>query len=385
MTTSAPAGFGGAAAAEPPIGTVLESREFRVGGLRLELPPPPRYPRLRKLREMVWSPSWSGIMVRVTNLGLGFVLMTLVVAIGATNTGNNGLYLLMSLFMGALMVSGFVSRRNVEKLAARLEGPTEVYAGQPARFTLTLENKGRLPRRALLVKISGAAAPILFAEVGRVAEVSRGVDLVFPRRGRRTIDSLLVYSGYPIGLFRKGRLHPIGQERVVFPAPISARAKKPDPREVESGDPHHRRRGRGHEVRNLREAGIGDDPRDVHWPQTARQGRFIVRERAADEGRDAVIVLETRRPPGAPRSWELRFERAVCEAAALATQLLARGNSVGLVAGPRTLPTSTGPAHRRAILTALALVESSEDAPPTPALPHRLSVYSVRVEPEGAV
>ncbi|HTS02611.1 MAG TPA: DUF58 domain-containing protein, partial [Thermoanaerobaculia bacterium] len=66
-----------------------------------------------------------GILVRVTNLGLGFILLTLVVAVAATNTGNNGLYILVSLFLGALVVSGIVSRRNVENLSVELHGPPE--------------------------------------------------------------------------------------------------------------------------------------------------------------------------------------------------------------------------------------------------------------------
>src|SRR5512140_3623825 len=133
--------------------------------------------------------------------------MTLVVAVAATTTGNNGLYVLVSLFLGALVVSGVVSRRNVENVAVELDGPAEIFAGVPARFTL------RLTRRALLVKISSAAAPILFGRLDPGRPVERGVDLVFPRRGRRSIESLLLYSGYPIGLFRKGRVHALGDER----------------------------------------------------------------------------------------------------------------------------------------------------------------------------
>jgi uncharacterized protein (DUF58 family) len=334
----------------------------------------------KKLREMFFATWKTGILVRVTNLGLGFILMTLVVAIGATNTGNNGLYILVSLFLGALVVSGVVSRRNVENVTVRLEGPRDVFAGEPVRFTLTLANRGRLPRRALLVKISGAASPILFGEIPRRGESSRGVDLVFPRRGRRTIESILVYSGYPIGLFRKGRLQPLGEERIVYPRPTTARVPRPDPRDAERGEPRARLRGRGHEVRNLREAGFGDDPRDVHWPQTARQGRFIVKERTSEEGRDAVVVLDLARPRRAGPSFDERFERAVSEAAGLALQLLGRGQRVGLALGPRFLP-DTGPAHRRTLLTALALVETSEDPGAPAPIPPGASLFHVHAVP----
>jgi uncharacterized protein (DUF58 family) len=334
----------------------------------------------RSVRDMFFALPRTGILVRVTNLGLGFILMTLVVAIGATNTGNNGLYILVSLFLGALVVSGVVSRRNVERVVASLDGPHDIFAGEPVRFTLTLRNEGRLPRRALLVKISGAAAPILFGQIRRGAESSRGVDLVFPRRGRRTIESLLVYSGYPIGLFRKGRLQPVGEERIVFPKPSMTRLPRSDPRDAEQGQPRSHLRGRGHEIRNLREAGFGDDPRDVHWPQTARQGRFIVKERTSEEGRDAIVSLDVTKPRRAGATFDERFERAVSEAAGLALQLLGRGQRVGLVLGPRLLAPDSGPAHRRALLAALALVEATEDPGLPLPIPPGAALFSVHVE-----
>lgn len=330
---------------------------------------------LTTLREMFLALPRTGILVRVTNMGLAFVLMTLVVAVGATNTGNNGLYVLLSLFLAMLVVSGLVSRRNVERLSVRLEGPAEVFAGQPVRFTLTIRNAGRLARHALLVKIAGSAAPILFGRVGSLEEAERGVDLVFPRRGPKRIDSLLVYSGYPIGLFRKGRLHPVGEERLVFPALSRVRVPEPVPLPTEDGAPRSSARGRGSEIRHLREAGVGDDPRDVHWPQTARQGRLIVKERAAELGDEAIVALESAGPASA--GYTERFEAAVSEAASLGLQLLARGQRVGLAAGGQLVAPASGPGQRRALLTVLALLPVGPSA--VPALPAGARIYPVRV------
>jgi uncharacterized protein (DUF58 family) len=332
--------------------------------------------RLRKLLD-------PGILVRVTNLGLGFILLTLVVAVAATNTGNNGLYILVSLFLGALVVSGVVSRRNVENLAVELDGPPELFAGVPARFTLRVTNGGRLPRRAILVKISGAAAPLLFGRIEPGATAARGVDLVFPKRGLRSLESLLVYSGYPIGLFRKGRVHPSTDERLVYPAPARVTPVPPDPRQTEGGDPRSFLRGRGPEIRNLRDAGFGDDPRDVHWPQTARQGKFIVKERASEEGRDALVALDVARPAGAPSSWDAAFERSVSEAAGLALQLLARGNRTGLLLGDTLVLPGAGPAHRRGLLRALALVAPSDRSVAPPPLPASVAVFRAGAGSKG--
>lgn len=333
---------------------------------------------MRGLRERLRELLDTSIVVRVTNLGLGFVLLTLVVAIGATNTGNNGLYVLLSTFLGALVVSGVVSRRNVEKLVPELDGPDEIHAGDPVRFTLKLRNEKRRTRRAVLVRIAGASQPLLFPVVPPESTPSRGIDLVFSRRGRRKVESLLVYSAYPIGLFRKGRVHADARERIVFPRVL----RRPLPRPESRGPTGERasllKRGRGADVRLLREALPWDDPRDLHWPQTARQGVLITKERSAEQGHDSVVALSVDRPKGAGPAWDAAFEEAVSEAAGAVLQLLSRGDRVGLLAGERLLPPGAGTVQRRALLAALALVEPREGpSAARPPLPPGLLVYPV--------
>ncbi len=334
--------------------------------------------KLSVLRLRLKIPWDATILVRVTNLGLGFVLTTLVVAIGATNTGNNGLYVLLSLLLGVLVVSGVVSRRNVEGLGVSLDGPPEVFAGEPARFRVRLRNLAGREKSALLVKVSGKAAPLLFPRVVAGGEPERGVDLVFPRRGRHRVESVLVFSGYPIGLFRKGRLHAVNEERVVFPSPKAASFPPPEPREAVDDGIDPRRKGRGAEVLKLRDAVPGDDPRDIHWPQTARQGRPIVKERASELGREIVVVLETARPAGAGPSWDAAFEEAVREATGLVLRFLSRGERVGLLCGSLFVPPAMGPLHRTTVLTALALAEAGAEETPPLALPPGVALYRVR-------
>src|ERR1700687_3325602 len=82
-------------------------------------------------------PDWE---IRITNFGLGYILMCLVVAIGATNTGNNGLYLVLAGMLAAMAVSGFLSRRNVRGVSCSIEPIGEVVANRPALLRVTLEN-----------------------------------------------------------------------------------------------------------------------------------------------------------------------------------------------------------------------------------------------------
>jgi uncharacterized protein (DUF58 family) len=125
-------------------------------------------------------------------------------------------------------------------------------------------------------------------------------------------------------------------------------------------------------VRYLREGEERDDPRDVHWPQTARQGRFIVRQRAADDSRDVLVVLD-----GSGSPPEAAFDSAVSEATGLALSLLSRGDRVGLYTGSILLRPMSGPGHRRALLTALALAEP-QAAEGAPLAPLQAVVYVIR-------
>ena len=334
--------------------------------------------KLSVLRLRLKIPWDESILVRVTNLGLGFVLTSLVVAIGATNTGNNGLYVLLSLLLGVLLVSGVVSRRNVEGIEVSLDGPAEVFAGEPSRFRVRLRNPGVREKSALLAKVSGKAAPLLFPRLLPDGEAERGVDLVFPRRGRHRVESILLFSGYPIGLFRKGRLHPVNEERVVYPSPKAASFPPPEAREAVDDGIDPRRKGRGAEVLKLRDAVPGDDPRDIHWPQTARQGRPIVKERASELGREIVVHLETVRPAAAGPEWDAAFEEAVREAAGLVLRFLSRGERVGLLCGDLFVPPAMGPLHRTTVLTALALVDPGADETLPLALPAGVALYRVR-------
>ncbi len=83
-------------------------------------------------------PDWE---IRITNFGLGYVLMCLVIAIGATNTGNNGLYLVLAGMLSAMVVSGILSRRNVRGVLCEIEPVGEVVAGRPALLKIRFENR----------------------------------------------------------------------------------------------------------------------------------------------------------------------------------------------------------------------------------------------------
>ena len=301
-------------------------------------------------------PDWE---IRITNFGLGYILMCLVVAIGATNTGNNGLYLVLASMLASMAVSGFVSRRNVRGVSCDVEPVGEVFAGRPALLRVRFENQLKTgTAQALFFLHEGLPGPLWVDPLGpgEIREVF--IEGSFARRGViRESDSGLL-SRFPLGLFRKYRRARLLREVVVYPSPESPGFTEPAPEDSRGGRPHPRRRGAGSDFRALREFVAGDDPRDVHWKQTARMRRWIVREREAE--RDRIIVLSVENAlsdTGDPEALAA-LESAISRCAGQALLLLARGGEVGFHARGVRVPASSGPMQRKRILEALGRLEA---------------------------
>ena len=174
-------------------------------------------------------PDWE---IRVTNFGLGYILMCLVVAIAATNTGNNGLYLVLAAMLAALIVSGFLSRRNVRSVRCEVETVGEVIASRPAWMKLKLENQlATGTAQAIFFLHESLPGPLWIDPLKPGEKRELIVEGVFPRRGVfRDADAGLL-SRFPLGFFRKYRKAALGRE-IAFtrpglrPVPVILRRKR---------------------------------------------------------------------------------------------------------------------------------------------------------------
>jgi uncharacterized protein (DUF58 family) len=322
--------------------------------------------------------------IRITKVGLWYVLVAVLVSIAATNTGNNALYLVVAVMLALLVVSGFTSRHNLRGLEVALETPAEVFANQPFTLPLAVRNRSRLlPRWTLELEVGGAGQPLLVPFLPRQGTGSGRLELLLRRRGVHRLDAAHVSSLFPLGLFRKGLRYPMGRELLVFPELYAAGS----PRLGEAGrwgDEPTRRGGWGHELHALRAFRPGDDPRSIHWKQTARTGARIFMEREVEESRRLAIVLdnatgEVRGPA------EARFEHLVSEAATAAVDCLQRGYEVELLTRDARLPFASGPRQRWAVLEALALVEARpRSREPLLGSDPRAAELRLSMEPEGA-
>ena len=294
--------------------------------------------------------------IRPTKVGIWFVVLTLLIGVAATNTGNNALYMVVALMLAALIVSGVLSRNDVRKVDVDVTPPEEVFARTPAAFEVEISNRSRLlPRWLLLVSFSDHAPTLLCPSLPRAGRRRAVVELAFPRRGRHRIAAAHLATLFPFGLFRKGMRQRLDREVLVFPRLVPGRHLV---RRSTSaiGETQDHRAGWGHDLHSLRALRQGDDPRRIHWKQTARTGKLIFMERQAERTRRVTVVLDNAIDAAMGSAAEDRLELRISEAAAAALSYLEAGFEVELVTRSERIDFGWGQRQRRRILDTLALL-----------------------------
>ena len=323
-----------------------------------------------------WTPGgrfgarFPGFSLKPTWAFWVFIAVVPLLGAAALNTGNNALYLLLSLVMGAFVASGAFSRHTLSRMRVRLAAPPEVFAGAPVRLQLEVTNTSPwVPAAAVVCRLDGMPGSVVAARVAPRQTVELGLPTMFARRGSRPLPAVLVEVRLPLNFFVKSVRWPQAGEVLVYPRRVrvgTIRWALAERREVRLS---RARSGRGGEVDQLREFHPGDDTRDIHWKQTARQQRTIVMERRSRTVPSRYLALDRQLPRLDSEVLRERFEDLVSEVASSALAELRRGEPVGLVMGSAVTPPDTGTAHARRVLQRLALVQAvgpGED--PLPAL-----------------
>jgi uncharacterized protein (DUF58 family) len=297
--------------------------------------------------------------LRPTRAGWMFFLITFGVGFAALNTGNNLLYLVLSLMLAFLVLSGLLSEAALRGIAVRRRLPPELFAETPCRVGLEISNRQRrVPSFAVVIEDRAVDAGAVERAAGRVFALRIGPGQTEQRayrfepaaRGELRFTRFLVYTRFPFGLFSKSLTIESPQRSLVYPAIEALEV----PHELgalrESGVGRSGTRDAGALVSGLREWAAGDAVARIHWTASLRRSSLLVREVEAERRPEVEVRLRTRGTPGA------RFERSVRWAASEVVALLEAGLRVALATDAERLPPGAGAAQRTLLLSFLARV-----------------------------
>lgn len=231
-------------------------------------------------------------MIRIKRAGWIYILLTVFLGIGAVNTGNNLIYIIVSAFLSFMALSGFFGKRNISNLEVTVEFPDEVYASRETMIKVTLRNRRRfLP--AFLVRVIIEGKDAFFPYLDPKKEMSRYLRVTFLTRGRQILRDLYICSVFPFNFFMRCRTLRIEREVVVFPEPKEYRCLTYEFKglrkrgEIQGGE-----RGHDGDLLSLRNYTPGDPLKYIHWKASAKTGQFKTKELSTLTTLPAVIDLE---------------------------------------------------------------------------------------------
>lgn len=300
-----------------------------------------------------------------------FFLLLLCLLAAAVNTGNNLLYLILSIMVAVAAVSFFVAGRSLRRLEAGLHLPEEVAAGKSFLFGVeATAPEGSFPTpwaEASIAGLPGETPPIALPSLPPGDRTVVSGSARASRRGVHDRIRLDLSSRYPYGLFRRRRRGRPGRELIVTPRrrpirdlTIHAPASRGD---VQSGRP-----GEGSELFNIREYTTQDDARHIDWKASARLHRPMLKEFEQEQERALELILDERDGGG---EGDDAFERLVETAASILDHCEEKG-----IRGRLMVPRDDGGSEDlegRSAMIYLAEVRRREGAPDPERIPRTSS------------
>ncbi len=347
---------------------------------------PERARRVFDWSTLLWSLVFPPRRHRIMPTVPGLFLMVMAMGIGtaAYNTGSNILFITLSLLLACLLLSGLMSWFNFSGICWRVRPPGPWRAGHETLVTVEVGNRKQwLPTYGLWFElethprrsdISDAAADKMrVREILAAAEraVTRGrlhlrdrlepggeaaLDwIVKPaRRGEAVVQLTAVGSLFPFGFLRKNIGTALRCQVLVWPAQVEYQSRAAAAAHTGAQGQRTARAGTGDDLLALRKYNEGDSHRLIHWKASARLGKLMVRQFAAESHDGYVLRLDT--PAGVWTRPE-QFELLCSLAGTMAEDLYAAGRLRGVSVNGGPLLETRRVRDLEAFLDQLALLQ----------------------------
>jgi uncharacterized protein (DUF58 family) len=249
----------------------------------------------------------------------------------------------------------------------RRTSPERVRAGSKVKVTLEIRNRGRGPAPLLLLEDrvpTDVAGRARFALHGVEPKGRRyaSYELRPPRRGHYQVGPLALTSTDPFGLARRASAAAPKASILVHPRvePLALPRDFGDRRSLAVSALRQPIGAQGEDFYTLREYNEGDDLRKVHWPATAKRGRYMIRQEETPWHTRATVVFDDRTSAHDGIGDTSSFERVI-EATASIVDLYHRSGYTYRLTGATAagLQASKGSPHFNRSLDLLATVMTS--------------------------
>ncbi|MHB1543576.1 MAG: DUF58 domain-containing protein [Gammaproteobacteria bacterium] len=298
-------------------------------------------------REALWpSPiTYRRTYILPTRFGFAFSFILIALFLGAMNYDNNMAFFLVFLLIGLALFSMTRTHRNLVGLRIHGIAASPVFAGEPMRIRLMLENPATFTRLDLTLstrrgRLAGTPLDLAPGQEGICM-----LDVPTLARGRFELWGLRLVSRRPFGLFRAFHTLSLPVHSTIYPKPADPPRPLPaNPSTLSRTRPH---RVESEDFQGLRPYRHGDGRKRISWSAYAKGLGLLIKDFEIPAGEE-IQILRWADAPGDP---EERLSHLTRWVIALASLHLEYG--VDLPNG--SVPASQGRHHLDHCLTCLAL------------------------------
>ncbi len=314
----------------------------------------------------------------LTRIGRIFIGITILVSIAAFNTGNNALYLLFSLMLSLILISGILSEAVLQGIRIERQWPQHIFAGQDTMIPVKVVNTKRRASYSLLIseQVEDLSHPSIFIlQLDPQKEITSSYRLNFPRRGVWRSQGYEITTTFPFELFRKGLEVFQPREILVYPRPIPP-TRLPHFPSRPLGEIARPIKGHTGDFHSFREYRSSDSMRYVHWKVSAKRDQLVIRELEGQDLDSLIVCFYNSWQPYPhsltwtcqdPEQHRHRLERGVEACAGLIQHLIGRRHPLALATLQDRTPYGNSAQHMEAILRVLARLQFvGEPDSPTP-------------------
>jgi uncharacterized protein (DUF58 family) len=307
----------------------------------------------------IFTLSYYNRTLQVTREGGGFIFLLFGVGVGAINTGNNLLYLVLAMCCSFIVVSGVLSEQTLKGITVQASLPKAVYPDDTYPLHLKISNsKKTIPSYSLYVEFPldpmgryRIDQTAYIYQIPHLSSVDKSLMFVGLKRGPVHLKTVYLKTSFPFGFFVKIKTLPIDIETLVFP--VIKNVTLPTPTEYsEEGE------GTiglsGDDLYSIREYQPGDPMAAVHWKSSAKTGSLRVKEFSKGGLHNYTLLLNIIDPQTSVMVVPETLENRVTETASLAYHLIRRGDEVSLKTAEVQISSGNTESHLERILKYLA-------------------------------
>jgi len=247
------------------------------------------------------------VFIVPTRAGLFFLLLLVIMLLGAINYNNSMAYALTFLLGSMSLISSLHTQRNLLNLRIETGKVAPVFVGDTAQFQLWLDNRGQgarfaivwqteslfkffgnpgksrtLPLTALTTTDQSTATlspkDLPFAiDIPTNQRISIQIPVAATQRGRLALERITIYTTFPLSLFVAWSYIHLDLTTLVYPRP-AGQHRLPCGHQTDNSGEGRPYSGGSEDFIGYRHYQLGDSPRHVDWKAVAREQPWLIKQ-----------------------------------------------------------------------------------------------------------